>query len=151
MDSENQKKFACDSCEFISNRSSALADHKNYIHLKLRPYKCDLCEFGSNRSGTLAEHRNGVHLKLRPYKCPKCDYDTAYSQSFAKHKRKTHVKCPGMWFNWLLFAPKSIPENPPQLHNILYRVAKHLTDYVLIFVILWPVQSVELHTLKSLV
>lgn len=58
------KRLQCNSCGKLFTRNSALTDHYNAVHLKLRPYKCQYCELGFGDRKTRRMHERKHHPQI---------------------------------------------------------------------------------------
>ena len=58
--SAGEKQFACELCEYVSNRRDKLIRH-SYTHNSEKPFACNFCEFATNRKDTLKNHIERLH------------------------------------------------------------------------------------------
>ena len=57
----SEKRYSCDSCEYITNRKDSLRDHKTKHHDKNYKFKCNECGFGTIRKHYLLNHQAVKH------------------------------------------------------------------------------------------
>ena len=57
----NDRKFACDDCEFISKNAGGLNKHVKAKHKELATVKCDTCNFTSKNKEDLSNHTFNEH------------------------------------------------------------------------------------------
>ena len=89
-------EFKCDLCEKSFRYPVKLTQHKNAIHLGLRPFKCDLCENDYPYLSSLTEHKRKEHLDLKKFYCIVCSKDFKNSKSFKLHELSIHTDPEGL-------------------------------------------------------
>lgn len=65
------KPYACDECDYRTNRADALRAHRDTQHCDLRPYVCEKCGKAFKTSFILKTHQR-QHSDDRPYTCGLC-------------------------------------------------------------------------------
>ena len=75
---EHTKRYQCNQCDNIYNKSSALIHHKLLVHEADVKLKCDFCDYEGSRQD-LSAHKRKEHKKkhMKRFKCDQCE--TAYT------------------------------------------------------------------------
>merc|ERR1719495_2021788 len=85
-----KKKFACDLCEYSTNKSSSLNEHK-LTHNKIKSHECHLCGKFFGRKDHLSRHIKSIHEKQK-FKCELCSKEFTYKCALNKHIKNVHEK-----------------------------------------------------------
>lgn len=80
-----------EACTTTFETKSALKQHVDAVHLKLKPYKCNQCECAFSQKSNLTSHINDVHLGLKPYKCNQCEYVFSHKRDLTRHINNIHL------------------------------------------------------------
>ena len=92
-DSEDQRKFQCDQCEFKAKCKEKLKDHQNRVHVYIKAYKCELCDYSAKVAKDIKVHKNVHHSEnVKTFKCTDCDYTSAWQPNVKRHFKTTHEK-----------------------------------------------------------
>ena len=81
-----ERKISCKSCDFVTNSSSRLNNHKQRFHTV---QQCNKCDHISANSGCLKIHQKNKHEGER-YKCPQCEYKATQKGNLAIHRESVH-------------------------------------------------------------
>ena len=81
-------KFACDKCEYSTNRSSHLKTHIKGKHEGVK-FMCDKCERQFSVKSNLQAHQHSKH-EGKIYSCGECHFETGASAMLSQHKAKYH-------------------------------------------------------------
>lgn len=76
--------FTCKECGKGFKGRNGLQQHL-ITHTGARPHACDECEMSFGQTSTLANHKKFVHKKIRPFECEICGSRTVTAQNFRKH------------------------------------------------------------------
>uniref|UniRef100_A0A3P9J095 Zinc finger protein 142 n=1 Tax=Oryzias latipes TaxID=8090 RepID=A0A3P9J095_ORYLA len=69
--SPEKKPYACDQCDYRTNRADALRAHRDTQHCDARSYVCEKCGKAFKTSFILKTHQR-KHIAGRPYTCGVC-------------------------------------------------------------------------------
>ena len=127
---QDQGKFKCHRCDFITDSSSDFKTHfeKQHKYIWCVFYECEICGYRANRNSLMQRHK---HLKhdTRPYKCDKCNYATFQKSGLKRHINVRHENI------WLMCEDCDyLPESKWQLtrhmrkeHHKIKRGQKYVT------------------------
>ena len=78
-----QKKFACEHCNYVTNRKYIIAEHV-LIHTGELPFSCDICDYKTREKSNLDVHMR-IHTGELPFSCDVCDYKARLKSHLKKH------------------------------------------------------------------
>merc|ERR1712129_79406 len=78
----------CDLCDYETERSYTLENHKEVKHLGSR-LSCDQCKFKARRKDELKNHKLITHLGFT-FDCDQCSFSITSKKSLKSHKRMNH-------------------------------------------------------------
>lgn len=81
--------FSCDQCDESYQSSHKLENHKNLVHLKMRPYGCDKCGKQFTTPIHLKHHKQ-VHETAKKYQCSLCSTMFTSLSGLKKHMLRYH-------------------------------------------------------------
>lgn len=93
---EGDKPYACDQCDFRTNRADALRCHRDSRHCDSRPYVCEKCGKAFKTPFVLKTHQH-QHSSGRPYSCGLCQrsfrWPAGLRNHFMSHTRQQPFGC----------------------------------------------------------
>lgn len=88
--SAGEKPYACEECDYRTNRADALRAHRDTQHCDMRPYVCEKCGKAFKTSFILKTHQR-QHSDDRPYVCGLCDKAFRWPAGL-RHHYLSHTK-----------------------------------------------------------
>lgn len=88
--SAGDKPYACDDCDYRTNRADALRAHRDTQHCEARPYVCEKCGKAFKTSFILKTHQR-QHSDDRPYACGLCQKAFRWPAGL-RHHYLSHTK-----------------------------------------------------------
>lgn len=76
----------CDLCPVTVRDAGKLTQHKNAVHLKLKPFDCNQCGKKFSLKSNMQHHMKTVHSDVRAFKCNLCDYRSKSAEHLRLHK-----------------------------------------------------------------
>ena len=87
-------KYACDKCDYTSDKQIHLRFHIEAVHLKLKKYKCSVCSHSSYQRPALSVHVEGIHknetCRIIKIGCSLCESNQ--SHTFCERKNENGEK-----------------------------------------------------------
>ena len=81
------KRYECDSCEYITQRSDLMKEHM-LIHVQ-KKFQCKKCtKYKTNRERDLVAH--SLKCKPKPYDCDLCGGRSISKEALRQHKHRNH-------------------------------------------------------------
>lgn len=80
------RKYQCQICLFRFQHRYDLKQHRNAVHLGLRPHICSECGSKHGHRGSLNKHIRAVHRKERKFRCEHCSHMFSERGNLNKHK-----------------------------------------------------------------
>ena len=99
-----EKQFACDLCDFVSNRKDKLTRHSSthntensqtanekpiVNHSGEKQFPCELCDYVANRKDRLIRH-SYTHSAEKPFACNFCEFATSRKDKLKNHIERLH-------------------------------------------------------------
>ena len=86
------RPFECEECGKRFFACSAVKEHINAVHKKVKPFECTVpgCDYRAVNKGRLNFHIKVVHTAIRSYKCEKCDKTFTTSYYLKIHTTRVH-------------------------------------------------------------
>lgn len=78
------RPHACKQCDARFSSLRALKTHL-LTHTGERPHPCDQCDMSFRQTATLANHKKFVHQRIRRFVCGICGSRSATAQNLRKH------------------------------------------------------------------
>ena len=93
-ESETEKSFKCEKCNFQTNSQSGLKIHNKKKHTLVNketyPKKCDLCEKEVYNVAEMRKHITSHSYTYSKFKCGECEFVGANDTTMAVHIGKHH-------------------------------------------------------------
>ena len=87
---EGIKNINCNACEYRTNDSGHLKEHRRRVH-ENQKLKCKDCDFECKASSSMHFHKNKYHLQVaKKYPCNECSYVAPRQHGLTMHMRSKH-------------------------------------------------------------
>ena len=87
---EGIKNINCNSCEYRTNDSGHLKEHRRRVH-ENQKLKCKDCDFECKASSSMHFHKNKYHLQVaKKFPCNECSYVAPRQHGLTMHMRSKH-------------------------------------------------------------
>lgn len=91
-----EKPYACDQCDYRTNRADALRAHRDTQHCDARSYVCEKCGKAFKTSFILKTHQR-KHVAGRPYTCGVCQkafrWPAGLRHHYLSHTKQQPFRC----------------------------------------------------------
>ena len=144
---QQNDSFACEDCDYKTNRKDGLQDHRDARHNNLLLYDCKLCSFSAKTRQLLYIHRKSKHTVTDTtiYTCNTCPFSTKRKYTIEMHEESVHKKnklysCPECDFK--TFRKSSIGSHIKGKHGNLHFHAVSV-------IMLQLIRAIYYHTLRQ--
>ena len=88
---EENSKFKCKQCPYISARPDCIKNHTKAEHDKIKNHVCGECGYVASQKIHLKRHIEGVHENIK-HVCEKCGYAASQKGNLKTHIKAVHEK-----------------------------------------------------------